>query len=89
MHSFYNIVDDREKQIDEEAPSKVEKGGMVEVGVTHEETEEAIVATATRSEESAAEVATNDGKDVESRGVEEEPMATAPLVAKSESRFCE
>ena len=38
--------------------------------------------TATRSEESATEVATNDGENVESRGVEEVPMATAPLVTE-------
>ena len=83
-------ADDKEEQIDEEPPSKVvekEDGeeSTVEVGVVHEESEEAIVATATRSEESATEVATNDGENVESRGVEEVPMATAPLVTESES----
>ena len=77
-------ADDKEEQIDEEPPSKVvekEDGeeSTVEVGVVREE---AIVATATRSEESATEVAT---KNVESRGVEEVPMATAPLVTESES----
>ena len=79
-------ADDKEEQIDEEPPSKVvekEDGeeSTVEVGVVPEESEEAIVATATRSEESATEVATNDGENVESRGVEEVP----PLVTESES----